>query len=567
MNWRVLGLLLLFLIVVQSVDAALTYEVKSYTRPGTGGNFSIPRFYGLNMSPSTSAVQLWNVTCYGSTNALLYNFSSSSFIHNVSMPAATAVPGQNFSFNGTPLNQGMWYGIYCGTYGTYTGMYAAEIDGGNYTNATYFIIRSGTATSALTYNLSLFGNAQSMYNLKNIQVSNGTEVTVPVITAVQNHTITISAVTINWTTDVSSNTSVQYGTTTALGTFSRVDDAVTSHNRTLTGLTIGTTYYYNVTSCNSAGCNTSGTRSFTTLPQTLLISRVLPASALDVLQNSTFNYTAQVTCLLGACGFVNVTLVNVSATTSNTTGATPFYVIGQNPLTANLSENQTLNFSFLVNATGAVGTVKNFSAIANMSATPTVSNRTDNVSITITEFPNTLPNMTAVGMDFTSSNEYLIFSASATDNDTASIRFYTVLNTSGSLTALGYSNYSAQGVLVEYASHPTGGLDGNYSICVTANDGIANSSNTLCTTPTSFATSDFDSLSAFEVFLFYAIILLLFLVGYAVTKWNVFLAFFAVATIIFGFIVLVTYGSFLFGFMLIAAGLFTLLAFIMMLLK
>jgi hypothetical protein len=81
-----------------------------------------------------------------------------------------------------------------------------------------------------------------------------------------------TSATITWNTDESSNTSVNYGTTLSLGTSSGVDDLATFHSRALYGLSASTTYFYNVTSCDSAGnCNTTGNSSqlpfnFTTLP-------------------------------------------------------------------------------------------------------------------------------------------------------------------------------------------------------------------------------------------------------------------------------------------------------------
>jgi hypothetical protein len=81
-----------------------------------------------------------------------------------------------------------------------------------------------------------------------------------------------TSATITWNTDESSNTSVNYGTTLSLGTTSGVDDLVTFHSRVLYGLSADTRYFYNVTSCDSAGnCNTTGNSSqlpfnFSTLP-------------------------------------------------------------------------------------------------------------------------------------------------------------------------------------------------------------------------------------------------------------------------------------------------------------
>lgn len=90
------------------------------------------------------------------------------------------------------------------------------------------------------------------------------DLTPPVITNVT-ATPTGDSALINWLTDDGSNSTVEFGLTTALGTL--VEDAamVADHTINLTGLTDGTLYYYNVTSCNNqALCSTEGPFNFTT---------------------------------------------------------------------------------------------------------------------------------------------------------------------------------------------------------------------------------------------------------------------------------------------------------------
>ena len=71
---------------------------------------------------------------------------------------------------------------------------------------------------------------------------------------------------IKWDTDDSSNSSVNYGLTTSLGTIvSNTSYSIINHTVFISGLTANTPYYYNVTSCNIDNyCNTSGPYSFTT---------------------------------------------------------------------------------------------------------------------------------------------------------------------------------------------------------------------------------------------------------------------------------------------------------------
>ena len=60
--------------------------------------------------------------------------------------------------------------------------------------------------------------------------------------------------TITWTTDIPADSQVEYGTSTAYGSFSALNSTlVTGHSVTLTGLSRGTTYHYRIYSRNSLG--------------------------------------------------------------------------------------------------------------------------------------------------------------------------------------------------------------------------------------------------------------------------------------------------------------------------
>ena len=103
----------------------------------------------------------------------------------------------------------------------------------------------------------------------------------PVITAVTATPGTTTA-TITWTTGKNSNSRVDYGTSPAALTLNSSDPAfLTSHSLSLTGLAAATTYYFRVTSLDSAGNSatlpaTSGSpASFTTInPAPPVISAV-----------------------------------------------------------------------------------------------------------------------------------------------------------------------------------------------------------------------------------------------------------------------------------------------------
>jgi lysophospholipase L1-like esterase len=96
------------------------------------------------------------------------------------------------------------------------------------------------------------------------------DTTRPVISAVQAGSVGSSGATITWTTDEPSTTQVEYGTTLGgpYGTLTPTDDRlVTSHSRSLTGLSADRTYYYRVRSKDAANNEAvSGEFSFRTNP-------------------------------------------------------------------------------------------------------------------------------------------------------------------------------------------------------------------------------------------------------------------------------------------------------------
>ncbi len=87
----------------------------------------------------------------------------------------------------------------------------------------------------------------------------------PSILSVNVISILDTQATIDWITDLASNSSVQYGTSLSLGSYQSDSSSVTSHAVVLSGLNADTLYYFNVTSCDAANqCQTNSTFNFTT---------------------------------------------------------------------------------------------------------------------------------------------------------------------------------------------------------------------------------------------------------------------------------------------------------------
>ncbi len=89
-------------------------------------------------------------------------------------------------------------------------------------------------------------------------------IAVPEVSGVSSSTTTSSG-TITWTTNSLTNSTINYGTSSSFG--NSLSSAVysSSHSQTISSLSSGTTYYYNLTNCDIYGnCAVNGTYSFTT---------------------------------------------------------------------------------------------------------------------------------------------------------------------------------------------------------------------------------------------------------------------------------------------------------------
>jgi glucose/arabinose dehydrogenase len=113
------------------------------------------------------------------------------------------------------------------------------------------------------------GNGADHADWADAKVSCGTtptaDTTPPVISNVS-AAPTSNTVTVTWTTDEPADSRVEYGATSAYGSFTPLDGTrVTSHSQSVTGLTPGATYHYRVRSADASGnAALSGDRTFTT---------------------------------------------------------------------------------------------------------------------------------------------------------------------------------------------------------------------------------------------------------------------------------------------------------------
>ena len=146
-------------------------------------------------------------------------------------------------------------------YGTTTSLGTTKVDSA-YLTSHSISLANLTENKTYYYNITacdFSGNCNTTgeFNFSTLNI-------VPSISEIQVNTTNDSAL-ISWTTSENANSSINYGTTTSLGTIAGNASNATTHSINLSGLTNGTTYYYNVTSCDLVGnCNTTGEFNFTT---------------------------------------------------------------------------------------------------------------------------------------------------------------------------------------------------------------------------------------------------------------------------------------------------------------
>ena len=135
------------------------------------------------------------------------------------------------------------------------------------------IASGGTITSPparyIQYQLTLTSNSSAVSpEIDDVGFGGGTP---PVITGPSASNITGTSATISWSTNVTTDGVLNYGTTPAYGlSAADLSGFVTSHAVNLSGLTAGTTYHYQVTSATNGGASAqSADATFTTLVNTI----------------------------------------------------------------------------------------------------------------------------------------------------------------------------------------------------------------------------------------------------------------------------------------------------------
>ncbi|PIN81724.1 hypothetical protein COV13_00440, partial [Candidatus Woesearchaeota archaeon CG10_big_fil_rev_8_21_14_0_10_32_9] len=188
---------------------------------------------------------------------------------------------------------------------------------------------TGPGTTEITFIASTPGASVNgrILGAKTIALQDNSAIAMPVDTApstssVTSTFITTTTATIDWTTDVFSNSTVSYGTDEFnLDTFDSNSSLVMDHTILLSGLTSSTTYYFDVTSCDDLGnCDTSGVYNFTT------------------------STSGGIT--IGDSSNITTTLTNVTVTINGVDAINGMNVSGTNPINIMSNGLQVINFNY-----------------------------------------------------------------------------------------------------------------------------------------------------------------------------------------------------------------------------
>ncbi|MFH1590669.1 MAG: tandem-95 repeat protein [archaeon] len=197
------------------------------------GNFTIT-------AGMSDYVVIYNTCCYGNSLGVPFYFldraDKAPYLYHVLEPRTHMYDmGIAVAYPGTPLRSGMHSNVRGVWFGITESAYWTETSRDLFKNSISFLLGDSTA---------------------------------PIISTVDVEDIDGETATITWQTDDLSNASVHFGTDslTLTSTASAPYTMATDHAVALTGLIPYTTYYYEVSSCNTEGhCTSQGTFSFRTL--------------------------------------------------------------------------------------------------------------------------------------------------------------------------------------------------------------------------------------------------------------------------------------------------------------
>jgi hypothetical protein len=229
------------------------------------------------------------------------------------------------------------------------------------------VVISGLSPNTTYDYVALSTNSQGLLATSTNFVFTTTQVAAPVISSVSVTGITTTTATINWTTDQTATSQVEYGTSTAYGSLSAGNNSlVTAHSVSLTSLTPGTTYNFAAISANSAGTSaTSSNFVFATSP--------LPAPVITSVTSTLVTTTATVTWTTDQASTSQIEY-GTSSAYGSLSALNSSLVTTHSVTLSGLAPGTTFNFAALsANAAGTLATSGNFTFTTPALPAPVIS--------------------------------------------------------------------------------------------------------------------------------------------------------------------------------------------------
>lgn len=300
----------------------------------------------------------------------------------------------------------------------------------------------------------------------------------PVLSNVLVFPITGTEATINWNTNTFANATIKYGNSTSLGLTISNSSLSKNHSVLISGLIESTTYFYNITSCNSAGCTEEGPYNFTTFEEDVfppVVSLLSPENETTITDSFDFefvfsvdDYSNIVQCSIQSNGASQLSMSSVAKNVNQT-----FYLSVPNGVATwavtctdsegnvGYSENRTLNvnvapyeLSDRFHETGGTGQTANNPAIIFL-------NNSNDASQKTAEFTfagNQLINMVNATSHVMGNNGAVISSGASTTFSSSFTVTSTAIRTTWKLYVL---NSTGETLICQWGDDDSGGANVN----------------------------------------------------------------------------------------------------------